>query len=126
MAGVRVVEPVVVVGDIVGTRLILHAEHIGFTSIPVVAVADGDILGVTLHVNHTVALLVVARTMLAVEQVKVMNPDVGIVGVQRQSIVHAANAGKVAELHALTVADEESEAKECSIVANALEGHVHL
>ena len=85
------VEPVVVVRDIVGARLALHAEHVGLAGVPIAVVRHGDVLRVTLHVHLAVTLVVVAATMLAVEHIHVVNPDVRVVGIEGDAVVHATH-----------------------------------
>ena len=119
------VEPVMVVRDVVGAALALHAEQIRLTRIPVVVVADGDELRVALQVGSTVALGMVATAVRAIELIRMVNPDVAVVGIERDAVVHATHDGEVAELHTLAITYQETETVHGSIVANALEGHVH-
>ena len=126
MARVAMVEPVVVIADVVGAAFALHAEHVCLACIPVAVVAHGDILRVALHIDGSVALGVVAATVRTVEHVHVVNPDIAIVGIERQTIVETAHDAEVAELDALGVAHKETETLDGCIVANALEGHVQL
>ena len=126
MARVGVVEPVVVVADVVGSALALHAEHVGLASIPETVVADGNIFRVALDVARAVALGMVAAAVGTVEEVVMVNPDIAVVCVERQPVVQAAHDADVAEFHALGVAHQESEALDGRVVADALEGHVHL
>ena len=126
MAGVGVVEPVVVVADVVGTALALHAEHVGLAGVPEAAVADGDELGVGLQVDGTVAFGMVAAAVRTVEKVRMVQPDVGVVGVERDAVVHAAHDADVTHLDAPGIAYEEAEAFDGSIVANALDGDVEF
>ena len=104
MARVRVVKPVVVVRDVVRTTLRLHTEHVRLAGIPETVVRNGDIFRVALHVGGSVALGVVAAAVLAIELVGMVNPDVRIVGIERDAIVHATHDAEVAELYALGVA----------------------
>ena len=126
MARVGVVEPVVVVRDVVGAALALHAEHVGLAGVPEAVVADGDKFRVALDIARAVALGMVAAAVGSVEEVVMVNPDVAVVGVKRQSVVHAAHDADVAELHALGVAHQEPEALDGSVLSDALEGHVQL
>ena len=126
MTRVGMVEPVMVVRNIVRTGLALHTEHVGLTSIPVAVVRHGDILGVSLDICSTVALAVVTRTALAVEDICMVNPDVRVVGVERNTIVHAAHHTDVAELYTLAVAYQESETANSCIVTDTLDGDRHF
>ena len=126
MTRVRVVEPVVVVRDVVGTALRLHAEHVGLAGIPEAVVRDGDEFRVALHVDLSVALIVVTATMLTVEHIHVVNPDVRVVGVERDTVVHAAHNAEITEFNALGVAYQKAKATDGGIVTNTLEGDVQL
>ena len=126
MARVRVVEPVVVVGYVVRAALRLHTEHVGLARIPEAVVADGDVLRVAFHVGGTVALGMVATAVLAIELISMVNPDVGVVGIERDGVIHATHDGKVAELDALGIAYQETKTVQGGIIANALEGHVQF
>ena len=68
----------------------------------------------------------VAASVRTIEEVHVVYPDLGVLGVERDAVVHAAHDGKIAELHTRSVAAEESKAVYCGIVAHALECEVHL
>ena len=125
MARVAMVKPVVVVGNPVGTRLALHTAQRGFSTVPQVVVADSDIARVSLDVDGSIALFLVGVAAgLSVEHVKVVHPDVLIVGIDADGIVHAEHVGEVAQLNAGRIADEEAEACGDSIVANALDGDI--
>ena len=125
MARVAMVKPVVVVGNPVGTRLALHTAQRGFSTVPQVVVADSDIARVSLDVDGSIALFLVGIAAgLSVEHVKVVHPDVLIVGIDADGIVHTEHVGEVAQLNAGGIADEEAEACGDSIVANALDGDV--
>ena len=68
----------------------------------------------------------VAAAVLAIELVSMVNPDVRVVCIKRDAIVHATHDGKITELNTLRVAYEEAEALDGRIVTNSLKGHVHL
>ena len=125
MARVAMVEPVVVVGNPVGARLALHTAERCLATVPQVVVADSDIARVSLDVDGSIALFLVGVAAgLSVEHVKVVHPDVLIVGIDADGIVHAEHVGEVAQLNAGGIADEEAEACGDSIVANALDGDI--
>ena len=60
MTGVRVVEPVVIIRDVVRTALALHAEHVTLAGIPEAVVAHCHILRIRLYINSAIALGMVA------------------------------------------------------------------
>ena len=68
----------------------------------------------------------VAWAMFTIELVCMVNPDVAIVCIQRDTIVHATHNCKVAELHTFRIAYQEAEAADCSVVADTLDGERHL
>ena len=82
MARIRVVEPVMVVGDVVGTTLTLHAKHIGLASVPEAIVGNGHQFRVRLDVAGAITLGMVAATIRAIEEVHVVNPDIGVVSIK--------------------------------------------
>ena len=62
-------------------------------------VTDGDVLRLTLDINRAVALsLVAVATSITIEEVHVVNPDIRVASVERQTVVHAEHDGEVAEL----------------------------
>ena len=126
MTRVRVVEPIVVIGNPVLAALALHTAHSRLTGIPEVAVSDGDVLGVRLHVNGTVALLLVATLVGTIESINVMYPDVVVVGIQRDIVIHTRCHAEVAKLNRSCVANQEAEAVNEGVVANTLKSHVQL
>ena len=119
------VKPVVVVGDVVWLRLALHAAQGTLARVPEAVVRDGEILRVVLQVDGAVALGMVAAAVWSIEEVHVVNPYHGVLGVQRDAVVHAPHDCEVAELHARCVAHEESEAVNSSVVTHTFYGDVH-
>ena len=120
------VVPVVVVGDVVGA-VAAHAAEACLATVPETAVGCGDVFRVSLDIDGAIAFgLVGIATCLPVEEVHVMHPDVAVVGVHGYGIIHEQHDGKVADLHALAVAHEETEAAHCGIFADTFQGDVHL
>ena len=127
VARVAVVEPVVVVGHPVVGGLALHAGKTALAAVDEVVVRDSDVFRTFLDVHCTVALgLVGVAARFAVEEVHVVNPNIGVVGIQRQNIVHTEHDGEVAELRVLASVDEDAEAPDGGIVADALDGDGHF
>ena len=75
MTGIGVVEPVMVVCDVVLCRLALHTLEIALSVIPEVVVGVSDVCG-SLCIESAVALsLVSIGACVAVEEIAVMYPD---------------------------------------------------
>ena len=66
----------------------------------------------------------VAATVAAVEGVDMVNPDVGVVCVEGDAVVHTLHDGEIAHLETLDVSHEKAKAVDRSVVANALDGDV--
>ena len=64
--------------------------------------------------------------MLAIEHVEMVYPNVAVVGVEGDTVVHGAEDGEVAEFHTLAVADKESEAFHSGVLTYAFDGDVQL
>jgi hypothetical protein len=82
MTRIRVVEPIVIVTDIVGTAFTLHSEHVRLACIPMTAVTYGHVFRVGLYVDGTVTLDVVTAAVFAIEHIHIVNPDVGVVSIE--------------------------------------------
>ena len=82
MTRVGVIEPVVVVGDVIGF-IASHAAERGFAGVPEAAVGGGHIFRAGLQVHSAIALhLVSVLPCLSIEQVEVMHPDVAVFRVE--------------------------------------------
>ena len=100
VAAVGVIEPVVVVADVVGAALALHAAERHLARIPEVVVGVGVILRVALQVERAVALgLIGVAAGAAVEEVDVVDPSVEVVAVERYAVVGTEHDAEVAQLH---------------------------
>ena len=55
-----------------------------------------------------------------------MNPDVGIIGIERDAVVHTPHDADIAELDTLGIAYQKAETADGCVVANTLEGHIQL
>ncbi len=55
-----------------------------------------------------------------------MYPAVAVVSVERHCVVHELHDGEISQLHALGVAQQESEAVYGGIVSDTLDGDVEL
>ena len=115
-----------VIGNVVRTSFALHAAHGRFARVPEMTVVDGDIFGVAFRVDRSIAFFMVVTALLSIEYVDVVNPNVGVVSVKRNAVVHLAHDTQVAHFHALAVADEKTESPDGCILADALYGDVHF
>ena len=122
MTGIRMVIPVVVVGDAVLGRFGLHALQIALAVIPEVVVAVGDEAR-GFGIECAVALCLIGiGACVAVEQVAVVHPDMVIVLLQTDIIAFAAVAvheADVAHLDVRGVCNAQTEAVEYGIRADA-------
>ena len=124
MTWVRVVEPVVVISDVVRTWLALHTTHGWLTSIPEVNVWNGNKLRVRLNIDGAITLLLVTSLIRTIEYIYVVNPNVRVICIKRYTIVNACLNSNVTNLHTLCVTNEEAETIDNSIVTHALYSHV--
>ena len=123
LARVAVVKPVMMEGHPAVGRLALHAAQTGLATVNEMVVRDGDVCRLSLDVHRAVALsLVGIAAGIAIEEVHVVNPDIAVVGIQRQAVVHAEHDGEVTELHVTAVTAQDAKAPDGSIVAHALQG----
>ena len=119
------VKPVVLVCDIVGF-VASHTAERRFAAVPVSVAADGDIFRASLEVDSSVAFCLVGITSsLSVEEVDVVQPDVGVACVERDTVVHAEHDGEVAHLQTFTVAHKNAESADGGILADTLDGDGH-
>ena len=129
VAGVRVVIPGVVVGDIVAGGLALHALEVTLAVVPEVVVGVGNI-GRGLGVQRAVALdLVGVGAGVAIEEVAVVDPAVVVALLQADVVALAGvtvHGGQVADLHVGGVLDAQAKAVEHRVVADALYGDAVL
>ena len=123
MTRVRVVVPVVVIGDVI--HLVAIGVQVALTAIPEVVVADSAVEG-TLHVERSVALGFVAALILSVEDIEVVAPNVLIVGIEADAILFVHHHTQIAQLYILTGTYQYSEAVEGCIRANTFDGEVHV
>ena len=112
---------------VVRTTLACHTAEACLTAIPKVVVRHCTILRVAFDIKSTVTFLLIGSTSrFAIEEVEVVNPQVTVVCVHRNSVVHAPHDGKVAELYRASVADKESETVNSSVETNTLNCDVHF
>ena len=124
---VRMVEPVVVISDIVRTRFTLHTTHRSLTIIPETVVCYSYILRVTLDIYSTITLgLVSSTTLLAIEEIHVVNPYMRVIGIKRHGIIQATHDSKVTELYTLGITKQETKSIYSSIFTDSFKSHVHF
>ena len=69
------VEPVVVIGDIVGATLALHATERTLSGIPEVYVVESHILRIAFNIDRSVTFCLIAvTTYLSIENVNIVSP----------------------------------------------------
>ena len=88
-------------------------------------VADGAVHG-ALHVEGTVALGLVATLVLTVEDVEVVAPDMFVVCIETDTVLGMHHDGKVAQLNISAVTCQHTKAMESGIVADTLNGQIHV
>src|SRR5574344_72035 len=110
VTGITVVEPVMMISDIVWSTLTLHTAHTGLTGSPKMAIVYGDIFRIGLHVYGSITFGMVSGTGLTIEDVHIMYPDIGIVGIQRDTIIHLSHDTEIAKLYALGISYQKAEA----------------
>ena len=124
---VRMVEPVVMISNPVFTSFTLHTTHRSLTIIPEAVVSYSNILRIALDVYSTVTLsLVGSTTLLAIEEIHVVNPYMRVISIKRHSIIQATHDSKVTELYTLSLSKQEAEAIYGSIITDTFECHIHL
>ena len=124
---VRMVEPVVVISNIVRTSFTLHTTHRSLTIIPEAVVSYSNILRVSLDIYSTVTFsLIGSATLLAIEEIHVVNPHMRVIGIKRHCIIQATHNSKVTEFNTNSFSKQETETIYSSIITDALECHIHL
>ena len=123
MTGVTVVKPVMMIGDIV--HLILVGVQVTLARVPVVVVRDSG-KERTLHIEAAIALGLVTAFVLTIEDIKVVPPDMLVVGIKADTVLGMHHDTQVPQLHITAVATEHTEAVEGGIIAHALDGEVHV
>ena len=120
------VEPVVVISDIVRATFTRHTTHRSLTIIPEAVVCYSNILRIALDVYSTVTLsLVGSTTLFTIEEIHVVNPDMGVIGIKRHGIIQATHDSKVTELYTLGITKQETKSIYSSIITDSFESHVH-
>ena len=87
MTAVRMVKPIMVIGDVIGSGFGGHTAHGGFTSIPEMAIADGHVFGIGLYVDSAITFGLIASFVRSIKHIDMMDPNMVVVSVQRDAIV---------------------------------------
>ncbi len=120
------VEPVVMEGY---KELILftQADKSCLPGIPVMVIRDCHIGRAFLDVCGAIALdLVSIASSSAIEEVIIMQPDIHIRCIQRDSVVREQHHAQITDLHIPRVSQKEAPSVCIGILSDALKRHVHL
>ena len=82
MTAVRMVEPIVVIGDVIGSGFGGHTAHRRLTCIPEMAIADGNVFGIAFDVYPAIAFGLIASFVRSIKHIDMMHPDMVVVGIE--------------------------------------------
>ena len=68
----------------------------------------------------------VAAADLAVEHVDVVNPNIGVIRIERYSVVHGTHDAQIAELNALRISHQEAKTVDGGILTDAFDGDIQF
>ena len=123
MAGVAVVKPVVVVGHVI--NLVFIRIEVALAGVPIV-VGRNSSIECAFYVEATVTLCLVATFVLTLEDVEIMTPQVLVISIETDTVFRMHHDAQVAKLYISAVAHQDTETVERGIIANTLDGEVHV
>ncbi|MNC25941.1 hypothetical protein D3C75_740510 [compost metagenome] len=126
MTGIRMIEPVMMEGDIERRRF-AQAHQGGFSRIPVVVVGEGNVGGAALQVGGAIPLgLIGISAGRSIEDIVIMHPYVDIARIHGHAVVREQHQPQVPHFHIAHIPEQQPPSVGIGVVSDSLQGDIHL